>query len=183
VRLFPLSLTRYFSNVIIYLFYEVLTHRNIVTEAELIIDGLPGKGFGFLQKSQHLVAFACQFVLTDSLGGFEESTKHALLGTAGTDDIGTDTVDAAIEEVQTIVYTVKRTGTDNLGEEFLGRIVHDGYMVGIPTDRTADMQHELGNEIEQSADLIGRTLCGMIMTRIYGLNNVIPGTICRIEVM
>ena len=163
-----------------------------ISSGDLFIDGVKmnnvspkdrGIAFGFLQKSQHLVAFACQLVLTDSLGGFEEGTKHALLRTAGTDDISTDTVDAAVEEVETIVYTVQRTGTYNLGEEFLSGVVHDGDMVGIPTDGTADMQHELGNEIEECTDLVGRTLCGMIMTCIDGLNDVMLRTVGSIEIM
>ena len=40
---------------------------------------MPGKGFGLFQKSQYLVAFTCQFVLTDGLGGFEKCMLRALL--------------------------------------------------------------------------------------------------------
>ena len=81
------------------------------------------------------------------------------------------------------MYTIECSGTYNLGEELLGGIVHDGDMVGIPTDRTTDVQHEFGNEVQEGTDLVGRTLCGMIMTGIDGLNDIVLGAVGGIEIV
>ena len=81
------------------------------------------------------------------------------------------------------MHTIHRTSTYNLGEEFLSGVVHDGDVVGIPTYRTTDMQHEFRNELQDSTYLVGWTFCRVVMSCVDGEDDVVLRCVGSVEVV
>ena len=156
------------SLVRVYLLHEVLTHGDGIAHAEFVIDSLPRHGLLLLEECQHAVALALELGLADGCLGLQKGTQHALLCGARTDDVGSDAVDTAVEEVQTVVHTVESIGAYNLGEQFLRGVIHYRHVVTVPAHGAADVQHQFRNELQHGAHLVGRTLGGVIMTCVNG---------------
>jgi hypothetical protein len=83
--------------------------------------------------------------LPHSRGGFdrlEKSLDETFLCGTRTDNIGSDAVDAGIEIVETDMYAVESVAAYNLLAEVERVVVHDGYVVGVPTYGTAHVKHD-----------------------------------------
>ena len=79
--------------------------------------------------------------------------------------------------------TVKSIGTYNLGEEFLGHVIHNGHVVGVPAYRTGYVEHKFGNEGENTGYLVGGNLGRMIVTCVDGQNLVVLGGVGSVEIV
>ena len=56
-------------------------------------------------------------------------------------------------------------------------------MVAVPTDRTADVQHNLRGEEQQSGYLVGNALRQVEVTCVEGNDLLLLGTITQVEVV
>ena len=79
--------------------------------------------------------------------------------------------------------TVKRFCTHQLFEQIECLIVHDGYMIGVPTHRTAHMEHQFRNKKEKRRNQIADILCLLIMPCIEGVHQFSRSTIAGNKVM
>ena len=95
----------------------------------------------------------------------------------------TDTVDGAVEEVETIVNAVECVGTYDFEEEFLSGVVHDGHVVGVPTDGAGNVEHQFLQIGQHGRYLVGRRLCGVIVAGVDGQNLVVLCSVGGVEVM
>ena len=84
--------------------------------------------------------------------------RVTFLSSTATDNVSTDTVDRSIEIVETVVYAFQRTATNNSTEQFHCRIIHNGYVVGIPTNPTAYAASLRGNIKAKREDTLSATL-------------------------
>ena len=124
-----------------------------------------------------------QFIPGDELTRFKQCPEHTFLGGAGTDDVGSDTVHGAVEEVQPVVYPAEGICADDFAEEFLCRVIHYCHVVGIPADRTAYVEHEFRYEAEQCGNLVRRAFSRVIMSCVDGRDLAVCCRIGRIEVV
>ena len=72
---------------------------------------------------------------------------------------------------------------DNLLEEVQRLVVHDGDVVGIPADRTADMQHQLRHEQQERSHHVAHVLGHLIMAGIERVHQLAGGAIAGDEVV
>ena len=81
------------------------------------------------------------------------------------------------------MYTVEGAGTYNLLEQVERRVVHDGNVVRIPTDRTAYVQHQFRHVQQHGRNLVGNALCRVEVASVEGYHLVVLCCVCSIEVV
>ena len=81
------------------------------------------------------------------------------------------------------MHTAEGSGTDDFAEEVERGVVHDGDVVAVPADGAADVEHQLGHELQQGAHLVGWRLGGVVMACVDGGNLAVLGGIGRVEVV
>ena len=78
---------------------------------------------------------------------------------------------------------VQGIGTDHLLEEVERLVVHNGYVVRVPADRTADVQHKLGDKEKQRSYHIGDILRLLVMACIEGVHEPAGSAVSGHEVV
>ena len=81
------------------------------------------------------------------------------------------------------MYSVESSCAYDLREKVLSVVIHDGHMVRVPTDRTADMEHKLRDELKNCRYLVTRDFHRMIVTGVDGQNLVVLCCVCSVEIM
>ena len=66
------------------------------------------------------------------------------------------------------MHAIQCITTNNFLEKFKGGVIHNRYVVRVPTYRTADMQHQFGDKEEHGRYLVGSALRGMEVPGIDG---------------
>ena len=77
---------------------------------------------------------------------------------------------------------VQSLGADKLLEEVQGHVVHDGHVVGVPTYRTAHMEHQLRNIKEQGRNLVRHILGRLVVTCVEGVYHFAGSAVALKEV-
>ena len=162
---------------------EILSHRHVASAAELIVDSAPRQCLALFEEGEQLESLSLGFIFPEQVGRFEQGARHATLCGARADDVSTNTVDAAVEEVEAVMHAVECSGANNLVEEFLCGIVHERDMVGVPSDGAADVQQQLGHEGQHGRDFVGRALGGVVVAGVDGEQLVVLCGIGCVEVV
>ena len=85
---------------------------------------------------------------------FEKCDEQGAEHVAGTDDPGGDTVDAGVEIIEADMDAIDVT----VSNYFAGdgkKVVGEGYdVVAIPMNTAADVEHDLGQELEDAGDFV-----------------------------
>ena len=68
-------------------------------------------------------------------------------------------------------------------EQIKSLVVHDSHVVRVPTDRTADVKHELRNVHKESRHEIRDILSLLVVTGIESVDVLAGSTVGRIEIM
>ena len=113
----------------------------------------------------------------------QQGLQQAFLRGAGADEVGTYSINGRVEVVEADVGAVEGFGADDFLEEVEGLVVHEGHMVGVPADGTADMQHQFGHIQEQRRNHVGDVLGGFVMARVEGVDDLTRSTEARVEVV
>ena len=79
-------------------------------EAEHVPDGSEGHGFHVFHQSELLRELPLLFQFAQAGRRVEEGEQEGLARRPGTDDIGADSVDARIEEIEPDIDSVQRVG-------------------------------------------------------------------------
>jgi len=161
---------------------EFLAHRHVVLQIEVVVDGTEGQRLHLFQQSQTLEALAVVFVLTEHVERLKQGLQQAFLRGAGADDVGTYSVNGSVEVVEADVGAVEGFGADDLLEQVQSLVVHDGHVVGIPTDGTTDVQHQLRHIKKQRRDLVGHILGRLVVTRVERVDDLARGAVAFVEV-
>ena len=56
-------------------------------------------------------------------------------------------------------------------------------MIGVPTNRTAHVEHEFRNELKKGRHLISRDFCRVIVTSVDSHHHIVLRCVCGVEVM
>ena len=81
------------------------------------------------------------------------------------------------------MYAFQCTATNNFTEQFHCRIIHNGYVVGIPTNRTAYVQHQFGHIKQKRRYFVGNTFSRMEVTGIQSYHLITGCAITDVEVI
>ncbi len=121
----------------------VLCYRNVVLEAEVVVNGSPRHALGFLEHGHALEQLAFGLVLAELADRSQQGLKERFLRGTATYDVSADAVDRGIEVVEADIGLAQGIGPYDLLREQLHAVVQDHDVVAVPTYRTAHVQQDL----------------------------------------
>ena len=81
------------------------------------------------------------------------------------------------------MYSVQSISSYYFTEQFLCGIIHDGNVVGVPSDGPAHMEHQFWYKVQYGRYFICRTLSRMVMACVDGQYFPVFGSIGCIEIV
>ena len=139
----------------------------------LVPDCSKGHRFRLFKKGQAQGVIFSALGVAQEFSGFEKGGQKGLERAASADNPRRDAVDAGIEEVEPDMRAPEKTAAHKLFHDRSGSVVEKDNMVAVPTNATAHVQEQLGDELEDRGHFVCQVLRRMKMPGVEAVEELV----------